>query len=167
MGCFWLNNFGFNTCNITVETLTRCNVFMKQVSSCYKHHNSKDQNGDFDVSSADADWAFSGQDFWQIKKVSVLHYLSISAWSENIIQFHTLKEFKENIMNVVSFQSFWASILHLERKEPCFKLPENFLGFVRVSFVMFPMSRAFVFVGARCYKMLNALVNLWRCPDRP
>lgn len=54
---------------------------MKQASTCYKHHNSKDQNGDFDVSSADADWAFSGQDFWQIKKASVLHYLSISAWS--------------------------------------------------------------------------------------
>lgn len=42
-----------------------------------------DQIGDLDVSNMNADWDFSGSDFWQMKQACVLHYLSVSAFSHS------------------------------------------------------------------------------------
>ena len=156
---------------------TQCFVCVKRPQTCCERCHFGDEIGVLDVSNTNADWAFSGWEFWQMKKGHVLHYLSISAFSHSkyFFDFRHWGNSERILWMLFHFKTFDAPLaahseMSCKEKKLPFKLPENF--FFLFSFVSFVSSWSLcpgllLFWLPDAVKMLYALVNVRRCSDRP
>lgn len=135
-----------------------------------------------------ADWAFSGWAFWQKKKACVLHYSSVSAFSHwkyfLISEYYTegiQREYYRCCFISKVLTSLWDIHLEISSTEQHFKLPENSCLVLAMCLLLYskPMLNSYLlgfsltpclgvlFFALGCCKMQHALVNVWRCSDRP